>query len=184
MVWRAVCNKNHKKSLNETTHVQKGISDLCTSTLRFNPRLVVVGQYSMADDDVVEGWIKFFRIVAAFLRDCERNEDTSDFNFVEYVCERLERSISSIETVYIAVTDASNPEWKSQISNLFNELTDNVLLENLCVSHMATENCSVENLCVSHMATENCSVENLLYNCPVCAREVYFIKGLTFFFCI
>ena len=81
----------------------------------------------MASDEVDEGWIKFFGIVAAFLRDCERNEDTSDFNFVEYVCERLERSISSIETVYIAVTDASNPEWKSQISNLLDELTDNVL---------------------------------------------------------
>ena len=81
----------------------------------------------MADDEVVEEWAQLFSIVAAFLRDCERNEDTIDVNFVEYVCERLARTISSIGIVNIAVTDASDPELKTQVSNLVNELTANVL---------------------------------------------------------
>jgi len=76
----------------------------------------------MADDEVVEEWAQLFGIVAAFLRDCERNEDTIDVNFVEYVCERLERTISSIGIVNIAVTDASDPELTTQISNRVNEL--------------------------------------------------------------
>lgn len=66
----------------------------------------------MADDELLRDGHSYS---ALWQRFCvtERNEDTIDVNFVEYVCERLERTISSIGIVYIAVTDASDPELKT-----------------------------------------------------------------------
>ena len=48
------------------------------------------------DSVVLEGWSTFFGEIACFLRDCERNEDTTDQRKLEYICERLENCIAHI----------------------------------------------------------------------------------------
>ena len=57
------------------------------------------------DSAVLEGWEAFFGEAACFLRDCERNEDTTDQRKLEYICERLENCIAHIRTLYAQIDE-------------------------------------------------------------------------------
>ena len=57
------------------------------------------------DSVVLEGWEAFFGEAACFLRDCERNEDTTDQRKLEYICERLENCIAHIRTLYAQIDE-------------------------------------------------------------------------------
>ena len=76
------------------------------------------------DSVVLEGWSTFFGEIACFLRDCERNEDTTDQRKLEYICERLENCIAHIRILYaqideeVADSDDGLPELDSGMSGL------------------------------------------------------------------
>ena len=59
------------------------------------------------DSVVLEGWSTFFGEIACFLRDCERNEDTTDQSQrkLEYICERLENCIAHIRILYAQIDE-------------------------------------------------------------------------------
>ena len=61
--------------------------------------------------EAVQGWSRLFELTSRFLRECERNSDTTCRDKIEYICDRLEHIIGAVQRLHHRCIEAEeNPQ--------------------------------------------------------------------------
>ena len=77
--------------------------------------------------DVISGWETFFSTLASFLRECEREEHTTDKRKVEYCCERLEQASHYLTWIYQTVEEKDTTLEATDLKNHLSKLREALL---------------------------------------------------------